>query len=86
MGGVSKIAKVVTRVKMGEQEENDFAYWPTQPPAARLAALEEIRREYHLWRYGGEPPFRKVVTIIRTDGTVVRRMGDVEPVPDSECE
>ena len=82
MGGVSKLAKVVTRVKLGEEEENDFAYWQTQPPAARLAALEEIRREYHRWKYGGDPPMRKVVTIINRNGEVLRRWGDVEPVVD----
>jgi hypothetical protein len=83
MGGVSKIAKVVTRVKLGE-EESDFAYWQTQPPEARLAALEEIRREYHLWKYGGEPPFRKVVTIMNMNGEVIRRWGEVESVVDSD--
>ena len=82
MGGVSKLAKVVTRVKLGEDEENDCAYWQTQPPAVRLAALEEIRREYHRWKYGGDPPMRKVVTIINRNGEVLRRWGDVEPVVD----
>ncbi len=77
MDDASKIVKVVTKVKLGE-EENDFAYWQTQSPEARLAALEEIRREYHLWKYGGEPPFRKVVTIINRDGAVIRRWGEVE--------
>ncbi len=80
MGDASRITKVVTKAKIDEQE-NDFAYWQTQPPAARLAALEEIRREYHLWKYGGEPPFRKVVTIINGDGEVIRRWGEVEPLP-----
>ncbi len=74
---------MATKVKMGE-EESDFAYWQTQPPEARLAALEEIRREYHRWKYGDEPPFRKVVTIIDRDGKVIRRWGEVEPVVDSE--
>jgi hypothetical protein len=63
----SGIAKVVTRVKFG-QDDGDLAYWQTQSPEARLAALEEMRREYHLWKYGGEQPFRKIVTIIRTTG------------------
>lgn len=67
---------------MGEEEESDVAYWQAQSPEARPAALEEIRREYHLWKYDGEPSFRKAVTIIKTDGTVVRRMGDVEPLDD----
>jgi len=53
--------------------------------AARLVkALEEIRREYHLWKCGGEPPFGKVVTIINQDGEVIRRWGEIAPVVDSE--
>lgn len=27
--------------------QSDLAYWQTQPYSVRLAALEEIRREYH---------------------------------------
>jgi hypothetical protein len=82
MADASGIAKVVTRIKFGE-DDGDAAYWQAQSPETRLAALAEIRREYHLWKYGGEPPFRKVVTIINRDGEVIRRWGDVEPVEDS---
>ena len=81
MVATSRIAKVVTKVKFG-QDGGDMAYWQVQSPEVRLAALEEIRREYHLWKYGGEPPFRKVVTIINRDGSVIRRWGEVEPVMD----
>jgi hypothetical protein len=81
MGSASKMAKVVTKVRMYEQE-SDFAYWQTQSPEARLAALEEIRREYHRWKYGSEPPLRKVVTIVNRDGEIIRRWRDVEPVVD----
>jgi len=81
VAAVSGIAKVITRVKLG-QDDGDVAYWQAQPPEARLAALEEIRREYHRWKYGGEPPMRKVVTIINRDGEVLRRWGDVELVVD----
>ena len=68
----------MTRLKLG-QEEGDVAYWQAQSPETRLAALEEIRREYHLWKYGGEPPMRKIVTIINRNGEVTRRWGEVEP-------
>ena len=81
MGTAPGIARVVTKLKLG-QEEGDAAYWQAQPPEARLAALEDIRREYHLWRYGGETPMRKVVTIINWDGEVIRRWGEVEPLPN----
>jgi hypothetical protein len=40
------IAKVVKKIKRGETT-SDFAWWQSQPPAARLEALEQIRQEYH---------------------------------------
>ena len=48
------IQMVYTKVNLREQK-SDFAYWQTQPYQARLAALEQIRREFHQWRYGAEP-------------------------------
>jgi len=59
------IARVVTRVKLGERR-SDAAYWRAQPPLARLAALEEIRREYHRWKYGAEPRLQRVCTKLVT--------------------
>jgi hypothetical protein len=38
-----------------DAQGNDLAYWQAQPYQARLMALEEIRQEYHHWRYGAEP-------------------------------
>lgn len=47
------------------QQGSDLEYWLSQPPAVRLAAVEEIRREYHAWRYGAEPRFQRVLTILK---------------------
>ncbi|PIZ25944.1 MAG: hypothetical protein COY47_03195 [Chloroflexi bacterium CG_4_10_14_0_8_um_filter_57_5] len=58
------VQKVVHKINLRDQK-SDFAYWQRQPPAARLAALEEIRREYHRWRYGAEPRFQRVYTIVK---------------------
>jgi hypothetical protein len=58
------IQKVVTKVNL-YQQRSDFAYWQTQPYVARLAALEEIRREYHRWRCGAEPSLQRVCTIVK---------------------
>ncbi|MFN8463322.1 MAG: hypothetical protein U0X93_16340 [Anaerolineales bacterium] len=55
-----EIAKVINKVKLSDKKA-DSAYWRTQPYSARLAALEEIRREYH----GEELPMQKIVTIVR---------------------
>ena len=58
------IKKVLKRAKLGDRK-NDSAYWRKQPYAARLAALEEIRQEYHRWRHGAEPRFQRVCTIVK---------------------
>lgn len=58
------IAKTVTKVKV-EEQPNDFAYWQSQPYQARLAALEQIRREYHQWKYGAESRIQRVYSIIK---------------------
>ena len=64
MPSQSKIARVVTKVPLKEAR-SDFAYWQTQSYEARLAALEEIRRDYHRWKYNAEPRLQRVCTITK---------------------
>ncbi len=45
--------------------QSDFAYWQTQPYHLRLAALEQIRQEYHQWRYSVQPRLQRVYTIVK---------------------
>ena len=59
-----EIKRVVTKAKLGDKK-TDSAYWRKQSYSARLAALEEIRQEYHRWRYGAEPGFQRVYTIAK---------------------
>jgi hypothetical protein len=59
-----EIKRVVTKAKQGGKK-TDSAYWRKQSHSARLAALEEIRQEYHRWRYGAEPGFQRVYTIAK---------------------
>ncbi|PIV25907.1 MAG: hypothetical protein COS37_09165 [Anaerolineae bacterium CG03_land_8_20_14_0_80_58_20] len=56
--------KVVTKIKLGEQK-SDFAYWQSQSSTARLEALEQIRQEYHRWKYGTEPRLQRVYSIVK---------------------
>ncbi len=60
------IAPVVRIIGIHDQE-SDVAYWRSQPLEARLAAIEELRREYHGWKTGEEPKIQKVCTIIRRE-------------------
>ena len=60
-----KIAKVISKTKIGEQK-SDFAYWQTKTYAERLAALEEIRREYNNWKYtDAEQRFQRVYRVVK---------------------
>ena len=60
------IAKVVKIVKMSEQK-SDFEYWQTRPVAERLAALEEIRAEYHGKDYESQRGLQRVFTISKLE-------------------
>jgi hypothetical protein len=64
MGKKREIAKVCKKVNMNGQT-GDFEYWQSQSYEARLAALEEIRLEYHGWTYETQPRLQRVCTIVK---------------------
>jgi hypothetical protein len=64
MGTMRSIERVYAKMSVHEQK-SDFAYWQSQPYGVRLATLEEIRREYHRWKYGAEPRLLIVYSIAR---------------------
>ncbi|MGK7943011.1 MAG: hypothetical protein AB4058_00900 [Microcystaceae cyanobacterium] len=45
--------------------KTDLAYWRSQTFQARLSALEEIRQEYHQYKYNAEPRLQRVYTIVK---------------------
>ena len=57
-----RIAEVVN-IHRTDEQPSDFAYWQSQPYEARIEALEQIRREYHLWKYHAEPRLQRVYSI-----------------------
>lgn len=62
---VRSIKKIVTKSKLGK-ENSDFHYWQTKSYAERLAALEEIRREYNDWKYtDAERRFQRVYRVVK---------------------
>ena len=58
------IQMIHTKVSLRKQKR-DFAYWQTKPYQFRLATLEQIRKEFHLWRYHAEPRLQRVYTIVK---------------------
>jgi hypothetical protein len=58
------IAKVV-KIVGSKDQSSDFEYWQGQSYQSRLSTLEQIRLEYHQWKYHAEPRLQRVFTIIK---------------------
>jgi hypothetical protein len=58
------ISKVIKKCKINEQR-NDFAFWQSKSCDERLEALEQIRKEYNLWRYNAEQGFQRIYRIVK---------------------
>ncbi|WP_071932252.1 hypothetical protein [Picosynechococcus sp. PCC 7003] len=56
--------KVIKKVSL-HKRKNDRQFWLKTSYLERLAALENIRREYHQWQYNAEPRFQRVYTVSR---------------------
>ena len=58
------IQAVVTKASLHAPKQ-DTAYWRTQPYIDRLWALENLRQQYHCWKYGAEPRLQRVYTVAK---------------------
>jgi hypothetical protein len=56
--------KVISKVNIKKQN-NDFNYWQKQSYQKRLEALEQIRQQYHQYKYNAEPRLQRVYTIVK---------------------
>ncbi len=59
-----RILPVFRKFRIGE-EPKEIEFWLTQSPVARVAAVEEIRREHHGWEHGAEPRLQRVFSIVK---------------------
>ncbi len=60
MSGIEKVAAVK---RLGE-EEPQKVYWLSRPVSERIAAVEQIRREFHGWTDESEPRLQRVCRIL----------------------
>lgn len=58
------ISKVIQKHKIDEQP-SDLSFWQSRSYEERLDALEQIRKEYILWRYHAEQGLQRVYRIIK---------------------
>ena len=55
---------IIKKLEASLQDDSD--YWYDKSPQERLNALEQIRREYHQWKYqDAQPRFQRVYKIIK---------------------
>jgi len=55
--------KVINIIDLKSQE-SDFKYWQTQSYEKRLEMLEQLRKQYTIWKYGAEQGFQRVYRVI----------------------
>jgi hypothetical protein len=58
------ISKVFKKYKINEQP-NDFSFWQSKSYKERLDALEQIRKEYNLWKYNAEQRFQRIYRVVK---------------------
>jgi hypothetical protein len=58
------IDKVINKYNIDEQP-SDFSFWQSKSYEERLAALEQIRKEYNSWRYDAEQGLQRVFRIVK---------------------
>jgi hypothetical protein len=56
--------KIIHKIQIKEQK-SDFSYWQNQPYHKRLEALEQIRQQYHQYKYNAQPRLQRIYTIIK---------------------
>ena len=60
------MAKKITVKSIHESSQDDAKYWVDKSPQERLNALEQIRSEFHRWKYqDAEPRLQRVYRIIK---------------------
>ncbi len=55
----------IKKIKLSDKQ-SDFAWWQSRSYTERLAALEQIRQEYNLWKYGDQQRFKRVYTVLKS--------------------
>ncbi|MDX2030743.1 MAG: hypothetical protein SF339_08740 [Blastocatellia bacterium] len=76
------LAPVFKIVKLSERQ-TDLAYWKGQSFQARLAALEQLRQEYHRGKHNAESRLQRVYRIVDS-ASGCRRLQDLADVENLE--
>ena len=64
MGAKLAMQKKVVKLKLHDKQ-SDLSYWQSQSYQERLSQLEQIRQEYHQWKYNAEPRLQRVYKVVK---------------------
>lgn len=70
------ITRVVRKRRLDDPDD-DVEYWRSRPPEERIAALEEIRSQYHRWIGLTENRIERVFTVVKQSKQAVARPQDL---------
>ena len=60
------MVKTIVVKKIHETSQDDAQCWSDKTPQERLDALEQIRSEYHQWKYkDAQPRFQRVYRVTK---------------------
>ena len=60
------VMKKTLVIKKSHEDSGDAAYWGTKSTQQRMAALEEIRKEYIQWKFGAQSRLQRVYRVIKS--------------------
>lgn len=60
------MVKTIVVKKIHETSQDDARYWYDKTPQERIDALEQLRQEYHQWKYkDAQPRFQRVYRVTK---------------------
>ena len=59
---IRKMAMVVNRVKMDDEDSLDIVFWLNQPASEKIKAVTSLRRGYFTWLNGSFPD--KIIKVV----------------------
>jgi hypothetical protein len=48
-----------------DEQPGEFSFWQSKSYEERIEALEQIRKEYNIWRYNAEQGFQRVYSVVK---------------------
>ena len=65
MNKTNRLDRSIVKVGKMDKLKLDVVFWQTRSPQERIDALEQIREEFHSWKYGTTLRLERVYGILK---------------------